>query len=260
MSVEGEDSAGTADLAASLIELSALLLSTEDVEEALRHLARMAVQVIPDGPSCGITVVRDGHPATVVYTGPLPRTVDEAQYARDDGPCLQAIRTRSPVTSQDLAVEHRWGDYPAVALAAGARGIYAHPLVVDGRAVGALNLYALEPDLFPERVRQVATHFADHAGVLLAAVFRHASQVELTGQLQTALSSRAVIDQAIGIIMAERRCGQDEAFDILRKASNDRNVKLRDVAQRLVASMREHRRPRLPRGRPDAARHARHAG
>ncbi|MBV9855005.1 MAG: GAF and ANTAR domain-containing protein [Streptosporangiaceae bacterium] len=227
-----------------LTELAALLLSVENVEEALRHLARMAVVVIPDGPSCGITVLRDGRFTTVVYSGSIPASVDEAQYEHGDGPCLEAMRTGSPVVVQDLASEKRWDGFPAVALAAGAHGVYAHPLEAAGKVLGALNLYAHEPDLFPEPVQRIAMHFVEPAAVLLSGVLRQIGQARLIDELRSGMSSRAVIDQAIGIIMAQRHCGPREALAMLRRISNDRNVKLREVAAGVVQA--------VAAGRPDA--------
>jgi hypothetical protein len=99
-----------------------LLLSVETLEQALAHLAQVAVAVIPDGPSCGITVIRDGKPVTAVYAGSIPETVHDDQYRRGDGPCLEAARTGEVVVVQDLAAETRWDGFPAAAVAGGARG------------------------------------------------------------------------------------------------------------------------------------------
>lgn len=240
----------TADVATSLTELAALLLTVEDVEEALRHLARMAVVVIPDGPSCGITVVRDGKYTTAVYSGAIPASVHEAQYEYGEGPCLEAMRTREPVIAQDLAGERRWAGFTSAALSAGAHGVYAHPLQIGDEVLGALSLYAHERNMFPRAVQRVAEQFVEPAAVLLRGVLHRLSQAELIDQLRAGLLSRAVIDQAIGIVMAQRRCGPGEAIDVLRKLSNDRNVKLRHVAADLVSSLAGDSReaPRGPRG------------
>ncbi|MBO0708810.1 MAG: GAF and ANTAR domain-containing protein [Candidatus Dormibacteraeota bacterium] len=226
-----------AGITTGLTELAAMLLRVEDVEVALRHLARMAVVVIPDGPSCGITVVRDGKFTTVVYSGSVPASVHEAQYELGDGPGLAAMRERAPVVVQDLAAEPRWDGFPAAALKAGAHGVYAHPLQIGDEVVGALCLYAHERNLFPEPVQRVAIQFVEPAAVLLGGVLRRVSQAELIEQMRLGMASRAVIDQAIGIIMAQRRCGPEEALNVLRKISNNRNIKLRDVAAELVRSI-----------------------
>ena len=216
-----------------LTELAALLLSAEDADEALHHLARMAVVVVPDGPSCGITIAEDRQFRTVVYSGSIPASVDEAQYERGDGPCLEAFRAGVPVVVQDLAREDkgRCGGFPPVALAAGAHGVLAYPLEVGGTIAGVLNLYAHERDLFPEPVQRIAKQFVDPAAPILSGVLRRLSQDELIAQLNAALASRTVIDQAIGIVMARHACSSVEAFALLRRMSNDRNIKLRDLAE-----------------------------
>ncbi len=229
-----EPAGGQPDLTSGLTQLATLLLSVEDAEEALRHLARMAVVVIPDGPTCGITVRRRGRYTTMVHAGFIPASVHEVQYAIGQGPCLEALHTGSLVVAQDLAAEHRWGDFPRQALAAGAHGACAFPLEADGQVVGALNLYAHKPGLFPEPVQRIAAQFAEPASILLAGVLRWLSQAETIAQLRAALAARGVIDQAIGIIIAHRHRSPEQAFRILRKASNDRNTKLRVVAADVV--------------------------
>jgi GAF domain-containing protein len=225
---------GTGWDASALAGLIALLLTVESLEQALHHLAEMAVAVIPDGPSCGITVVRDGRPTTAVYSGSIPEIVHDDQYQRGEGPGLEAASTGQVVVVQDLAEEDRWGGFPAAALQGGARGVYAHPLKMSDNITGALCLYAHEPGLFPEPVQIVARQFAEPARLLLEGVIRRLSQEEVVAQLNEAISSRAVIGQATGIIMAQRRCSSEEAMDALIKISNDRNIKLRDVARVMV--------------------------
>jgi len=235
------------ETASGLTELAAVLLSVEDADEALRHLARTAVVVIPDGPSCGITVTANGVFRTVVFSGSIPPSVDEAQYERNDGPCLEALRTGTPVVVQDLSAEdqERWGGFPPVALAAGAHGVLAYPLEASGQVVGVLNLYAHERDLFPDAVQRIAKQFVDPAALLLSGVLQRLSQAELIAHLNAALDNRAVIDQAIGIIMATRACSARDAFAVLRKMSNDQNVKLRDIAAAMTEAVASGRRDAL---------------
>jgi GAF domain-containing protein len=220
--------------ALGLTQLAALLLTVEDTSAALRHLARMAVTVVPDGPTCAIALHRDGNYTAIIHAGHIPVTADEAQIEHGNGPCLQAIRTGLPVVSQDLSTETRWGGYPAAARAQGAQGIYAHPLRHGDDVIGAINFYAHKPNIFTGPIQRIAAQFAQPAATLLNGVLHRLSQDELIGQLQAALTSRAVIDQAIGILTAQQRCPPHEAFRILRKMSQDRNVKLRDLAAELV--------------------------
>lgn len=230
--------ADSGQITAGLTELAALLLEVEDTGDALRHLARIAVAVVPDGPSCGITVLPDGRPVTEVYEGSVPARVEASQFELGEGPSLEAQRTGTVVVAQDLAAETRWGDWPSVAVEAGAHGAYAHPLIVGGETIGAMSLYAHERNLFPDEVQRIAAQFAEPAALLLGGVLRMQSQNEVIGQLRAAMTSRAVIDQAIGIIMAQRRCDPETAFGVLRRISNERNVKLREVAENLVNSFR----------------------
>lgn len=226
-----------AELAPGLTQLTSLLLSVENVEEALRHLARMAVVVIPDGPSCGITVNRHGRLTTIVHAGSVHASIRDLQYESGEGPCLEAMRSRSPVVVQDLTAEQRWGEFTRAAVVAGVYGVCAFPLEAFGEVVGGLSLYAHEPDLFPEPVQHIAAQFVEPASLLLAGVLRRLSQAELIDRLRAALVARGVIDQAIGIIMAHGRCRPEEAFGVLRKVSNDRNVKLRKIAADLVEAV-----------------------
>lgn len=232
-----EDVTDQAGIASGLTELTVLLLETEDVKQALGHLARMAVVVIPDGPSCGIAMIQGGEPRIVVYSGHVPHSVAEAQYVSGSGPSLEALRTRSPVIVQDLSAEQRWPEFRDAALNAGVHGIYSHPLQARGELLGVLNLYAHQPGMFPEAVQRIAQLFVEPAALLLSGVLRRISQDELITALRQSMSSRAVIDQAAGIIMARYRCGPDQALARLRKMSNDRNIKLRDLAASIVEAV-----------------------
>jgi GAF domain-containing protein len=229
-----EASEGQVELTTGLSQLASLLLSVESVGEALQHLARMAVVVVPDGPSCSITVKRHGRFTTIVHAGPAHPSLTDLQYESSEGPSLDAIRTGSPVVVQDLTAEQRWGEFPQRAAAGGVYGVCVFPLEASGEVIGALGLYAHKPDVFPEPVLQIAGQFVEPAAVLLAGVLHRVTQAELISRLRAALSARGIIDQAIGIIMAYHRCPPEQAFRLLRKISNDRNVKVRILAAELV--------------------------
>jgi hypothetical protein len=121
-----------------------------------------------------------------------------------------------------------------VALAAGVHGVYAHPLQARGELLGVLNLYAHEPNLFTDSTQRIAVQFVEPAALLLSGVLRRIGQDELITELRRGMSSRAVIDQAIGIVMGRHRCRPDQALARLRKMSNDRNIKLRELAASMV--------------------------
>lgn len=222
------------DLAEGLAELARLMLATPSVSGLLDDLAGLAAKVITPPGVCGITLEQEHLPITVASSGQVASQLDEVQYGMDEGPCLEALRTGQTVGVPDLAVERRWGAYPAHALAHGARSSMSFPLAVNGSARGALNLYASTAHAFGADARRRATLFAAQASAVLTVTLRQAQQVNLSGQLREALATRAVIDQAIGILMAQDHCDHDTAFAILRSSSQNQNRKLRDVAAEIV--------------------------
>jgi GAF domain-containing protein len=229
-----------ADLGDALSELSHLMLATPALNELLEQLARLAAEVVSPTAFCGITLQQHNLPLTVASSGPVASHLDEIQYGQDDGPCLQSMRTGEPVIVPDMVTERRWGTYPAYALGYGVRSCLSLPLSVDTDVRGALNLYAEQPDGFNEEDVSRARVFAAQTCAALAMSTRHAHQMELTGQLREALSQRAVIDQALGILMAQQGCDQEAAFRILRNASQHRNRKLRELAVDIVTAVGGH--------------------
>jgi GAF domain-containing protein len=216
-------------------ELQQLLLDTEDITDFLNELARYAADTVaPQGLSCGITLERDGNALTVASSDALARSLDEVQYGHHHGPCLTAMRTCATVIIKDLATDNRWGAYRLDALAHGIVSALSISLNAEPDVRGALNLYAGEPEVFDTDRQELAEGLAAEASRALRLAVRLTDQVQLTRHLEAAMASRSVIDQAIGIIMGQNRCTATDAFEILRRASNHRNVKLRDVASQIV--------------------------
>jgi GAF domain-containing protein len=220
-----------------LTELQKALLSTQSLEQFLQELATLAARLVTNGLSCGMTMRTTGRPATVACSDPLASEIDEAQYQLDDGPCLHAMRSGDQVSIEDTAGREQWPQFEAAAQARGIRSCLALPLIADGKPMGALNLYAHGAAAFgPAQVRR-AENLAENASGALSLMLRLASYTELTEQLRSSLTSRAVIYQALGVIMAQERCTQARAFEMLRTASQHRNVKLRDIASAIVTSV-----------------------
>jgi len=227
-------------------ELQDALIGTESIEAFLHEMAVMAARLGSNGSggllSCGMTMRSNGRPVTVACSDPLAAQVDEVQYALDDGPCLRAMRDGHVVRIEDTADKARWPEFEARAAARGIRSCLALPLRSgppnsDGPTVGALNLYARTASAFGAAEARRAENFAQNASGALTLAMRMASHAALIEQLRSSLVSRAVIDQALGIIMARERCGQDRAFAILRTASQHSNVKLRDIATAIVTDV-----------------------
>lgn len=224
------------DLASALTELVNLMLATPSVQQLLDDVARLAAAVVWPA-ACGITLRRDRQPVTVAASGPLAALVDEDQYSAGEGPCLHSLSTGLVVTVTDMQHEGRWATYTDAALGHGVRSSLSLPLVVDGENRGALNLYSTRPGAFGPADRDRAQAFAAHTATALTLVTRQAKQTQLTEQLRAALASRSVIDQAIGILVAQQHCGQREAFARLRGASQRQNRKLRDIAAEVVEAV-----------------------
>jgi GAF domain-containing protein len=219
------------------IELQNALLSTKSVEEFLHETAVIAARQVTDGLSCGMTMQPGSRPLTVASSDPVVAQVDEVQYRLDDGPCLHAMRDDEMVTIEDTADQQQWPAFESEAAKAGIRSCLALPLKIQGESVGALNLYARAASAFGQDETRRAESFAENASGALALANRLASYAALNAQLRASLTSRSVIDQALGIIMAREQITQEKAFAILRKASQDTNVKLRDLAAAVVTSV-----------------------
>jgi GAF domain-containing protein len=216
------------------------------IDELLTELAVLAAcREGNGGSSCGIVVNLSGLPPAVACSDELAARLEAIQQEIQDGPALTAMRTGQVASVADTAKRRQWAEFEARAAAAGVGSSLSVPLHVGGRQAGVLSLYARCAGAFgEERLHWARGAAAAVSGVLALAVSR-AEQAALVEDLRTALDARAVIDQALGIVMAQRRCTSEEAFNILRRASQRRNVKLRDVAAGIVTGISGHP-PRRP--------------
>jgi GAF domain-containing protein len=227
-----------AELAAAYAELQNLLLDSSDLTDFLHQAAVLAASVIP-GSSCGITFRHSRGNLTVASSDIRAAQVDELQYTAGQGPCLDAMHTGQEVSVPDLVSESRWADYRLRAIAAGIASSISFPLILpdNSDSVGALNLYSGRPQAFDDHPSVNAGRvFARQAATAITLVLRHTNQAVLHNQLREALATRAVIDQALGILMGARRITSDAAFAILREASHHQNRKLADIAEDIIRS------------------------
>lgn len=221
------------ELAARRAELVGLLQEEESWAQTLERLAGLARATIPGCSAGSVTLWREGQPYTVVSTDDLAREVDNAQYETLEGPCLDASRYGEVYVVREMAGETRWPVFCSVAARKGIRSSLSLPLSVRGAPIGALNLYSEQHDGFAG-AEEVGRLFAGQAGVAIANAEVYRASRSLAEQLQEAMDSRAVIEQAKGVLMAEQGGTAEEAFALLRAASQRENVKLRDIAQRIV--------------------------
>jgi GAF domain-containing protein len=227
------------DLAAAYAELQSLVLDSPDVTDFLQQLAALASAIVP-GTHCGITLRRDGQIATVVSSDEIAMRMDEVQYIRGRGPCLAAIHDQVRIEVPDMSTETRWGDYAGHAVDHGIHSVVSLPLTLDGTTLGALNLFATTPHAFTAHDIARAEAFTAQAATALTILRRHASHTVLDDQLREALATRAVIDQALGILMVTRKISAHEAFEILRHTSQTTNRKVSAIAADLIETATGH--------------------
>ncbi|MFC3300856.1 GAF and ANTAR domain-containing protein [Arthrobacter agilis] len=220
--------------------LQGLLLETDDVEEFLTGFSRFAASQLFAGPQdtlCGITLLRNKHASTVASSNERARVLDELQAAFAEGPCITACEEQRTVHVADARQDERWGRYLARAAEHGVGSILAVPFALQSGARAALNVYSAEPGGFtPEDISAAEAFVAQTSQALMLSV-RLTQRSDSVSDLRSAMESRTAIDIAIGIIMAQNRCTQAEAFTILKSVSSSRNTKVRDIAASVVASI-----------------------
>ncbi|WP_430790034.1 GAF and ANTAR domain-containing protein [Actinoplanes sp. G11-F43] len=221
-------------------ELGRIDLGENSLDGVLARVAELARDAVPGAAEVSVTLVRDGGPRTVASTGPAASAIDEWQYSYHRGPCLDAAADRRTVCVDEVEGERRWPGWAEHAGSVGVRSALTVGLPIRQAVVGALNVYATTSRAFDDEAVELARAFTGYAAIALANAELYDSTAALVRQMQAAMASRAVIEQAKGIVMGQRRCGPDEAFAVLTKASQDANRKLRDVAADLVR--RAHRR------------------
>ena len=221
----------------SLSELQALLLESGTLHHFLDRLAALTAQALPEGSSCGVTVRQNSRAITLAASDERARRIDQLQYDFDEGPCLETLATGKPHYIVDTATETRWPSFCPAAHQQGVRSCLGLPLTGPTGLMGGYNLYSMRPAAFAPDVRGQLEVFAGNAAGAVAVAMKLADQKQMSDDLHDALTSRAVIDQATGIIMAQQRCGAAAAFAILRRASQNRNVKLRELAAEIVSQV-----------------------
>ena len=227
---------GSDDLGDSLTQLAELLLNAQPYEEALRQVAEFTVRALPGADGTSVCLLQGRLPETRVASHSFVRTVDTVQYTLGEGPCVDALRTGQPVVVATLGTDRRYPAFGPAAIDHGVHSALAAPLLVRGSAVGTLNTYAHRPDAFAPNAVHVAEAFAGPAAVVLANAQALELSQRLADQLRDALGSRAVIEQAKGVLMARHALTADAAFGHLRHLSQTQHRKLRDVAHDVLST------------------------
>jgi GAF domain-containing protein len=201
--------------------------------ETLGLVADLACGSIGRADMAGVTMPAARKQRTAVFTDPIVAAVDSAEYGTDGGPCLDAFRNQHVCRIVSTAEDTAWPEFSGRAVEYGIVSTLSLPLLIHHESVGALNLYSATGS-FCDDDETAAVIFATQAAITLANSQSYWDARELSEQLGEAMRSRAVIEQAKGVLIAGGGVTPDEAFDLLALASQRQNRKLRDVAADVV--------------------------
>jgi GAF domain-containing protein len=220
-----------------LRELNRVVLVGRSLSEVLTEIVAIAAKGIPGAESTSITLLRGEEAFTAAHAGEMALVADELQYERGYGPCMDAGRGNVVLRVDDMAEETRWPDYSKKVLAVGVRSSLSVPLPYQGSSIGALNNYSTKVAAFatPEAL-QAGIEVSEAVAVAVVNADAHARVVDQAHNMRLAMESRAVIEQAKGVLMAQRGVDAQQAFDMLRDASQRYNRKLREIAAGIVES------------------------
>ena len=223
-------------LAKTLVELADTLVADFDVVELLTRLADRCVDVLGVAAAGLMLVAPDGDLRVMASSSEAMRVLELFELQSQEGPCLDCYRSGKPVMDQDLAMAGGcWPRFSAEALAAGFRSVQALPMRLRGTVIGALNLFHLEVGEMQNADVEAAQALADVATI---AILQHRASIEaqvLNEQLQHALNSRVVLEQAKGMVAERAGLDMEQAFTALRKFARDHNLRLVDVAEAVIA-------------------------
>ncbi|GGC81907.1 RNA-binding protein [Tersicoccus solisilvae] len=223
-----------------LAQLQELILRSDEFTDFLEGFTGVLANLMPGDMgelSYAVTMLRERRPGTVSASSDRARALDESQTQHPDGPCLTSLREQTLVHVQDTGTETRWPAYMATAAEAEVGSIIAVPFELEGEARAALNVYAGQPNAFDATAIEMIERQTQQATGALRLALRLARLRDTEADLRATLESRTDINLAVGILMGQNGCSQERAVSMLTAASNRRNIKLRQIAADLVASV-----------------------
>ena len=225
------------------VELGRIVLSAHALEDVLTRVAQVAKRAVEPADEVSLTLLEHGRaPFTIAHTGDLALDADELQYDQGSGPCINAGETGLTLVVSDYATETRWPGYAAAAHERGVGSSLSVPLPVQGTAIGALDVYARATGAFDDPAVVARAHaVASFAAVAVANARALGDAANTAERLAQAMDTRAVVEQAIGVLMGQRGCSAQEAFAVLSRMAEDSSRQLRDVAGDLVAEVSRRR-------------------
>ncbi len=232
--LEGQLLSDEDDLQAALLGLSRLVAGSDPLEALLTQVAEFAVRAIPGADGAGVTMYNDGTSSTVTASAPFVGDIDDIQYGLGEGPCISAAEQRRTVKSGSLGGDKQWPRFGPRAGRLGVHSALSLPLLVSDEVIGGINVYAYSKNAFDEHASEIGELYASSAAVAVLNARVLVNARRLASELQVAMTTRAVIDQAIGIIISRSGATAAEGFAALRTMSQSEHTKLAIVAKRLV--------------------------
>lgn len=214
----------------------AALSKADDIDEVLNAVCQHVVLLLPGADYASVTLDRRGSPSVAASTSPRATRLERRQYTEGEGPCLTGARTNMLVRGTVAEVKNLWPGFAAEATGAGVHSFLAAPLAIEDGVSGALNLFGGQPHGFRDVDVTVLDLFTTTASAILRMTGRYSQAVEVIGQLDRALATRAAIEQAKGILMATHRTSEAAAFRMLIDQSQASNKKLHLIAEEFVAN------------------------
>jgi GAF domain-containing protein len=222
------------EIVAELHALAGVALAHDDLGEALSEVCRIATRSVGGADGATLTTFDASGPQAVAASSEWAKELDEMQYAEHEGPCLDAARSGMIFRVRDIATEVRWPSYIPRAQEAGAMSMVSMPMTIEAKTIGALDVYSRKSNAFDAEDVSLAEIITGHASLATQVAASLHGHRDMAEQLQTAMASRATIEQAKGIIMGAVGCGPDTAFERLVQQSQHENRKLREIAEELV--------------------------
>lgn len=225
-----DDERSEFELLEQLAEIAHILSEADDLDELLQLIVDLGEGYLEGCDGASLMLIGKNRAITSpAYSSRVAYESDLAQYEADEGPCLDALRDHRVYMIDDLETETRWPDYRERALKLGVRSMLSYRLFAKGSTYGALDFYSKRPHAYGEYSKIIGQVFASHAGVALKGAINEAG-------LERAIASRDMIGQAKGILIERLRLTPNEAFKLLTKISQDRNIAVRGLAEQIVTS------------------------
>lgn len=217
-------------------ELGDLRFGRMPIDEAMHQIVQTTHAVF-DVDGAGLMLAdADHHLRNAAVSDPRFEHLEKLQLIHDEGPCISAFEDKELVCAEDLTDEGRWPDFTTAALSKGIRAVLASPIPYNQQAIGVVGVISEDRRPWSPEAELALLAFTDLAALLIASMLQAEEQTELAGQLQGALNSRAVIEQAKGVLMAKHQVSSREAFELLRGQARRERRKVVDIARELVGA------------------------